>query len=168
MADATKVRRFRLQIPMWTPNESGECSAVSPDGDTAVRPREPWLLLVDDDPVAARSIARWVSLAARVTVFIAHDSEQAESWLRKRGAPVAVVCDFELADGATGVGTIQHLRGIGCSAPAAMLTGAPDAALRALSASGLDEVVPVFSKTESGSRLKDWLDPLRLFWAETA
>lgn len=152
---------------MLTPNESGECAAVMPDGNGTARPRETWLLLVDDDPVAARSIARWVSQAARVPVFVAHDGAQAEQWFRVHGAPIAVVCDFELARGETGVGTIQRLRDAGCVAPAAILTGAPDAAVRTLAASRLDEVVPVFSKMENGARLRDWLDPLRLCWAET-
>jgi CheY-like chemotaxis protein len=154
---------------MLKPNQSGECSVVTPDGDTTgVRPHESWILLVDDDPVAARSIARWVSRAAGLTVLVAHDGEQAEQWLARRGQPAALVCDFELAQGETGVSLIQRLRTFGCSAPAAILTGAPDSAVRALSASDLDEVVPVFSKLESGSRLQDWLDPLSLCWADTA
>jgi CheY-like chemotaxis protein len=154
---------------MLTPDESGECTAVTPDGDsTAVRPHESWLLLVDDDPVAAGSIARWISHASKLTVMVAHDGEQALQWLESRGQPVAVVCDFELALGETGVSALQRMRAKGCVAPAAILTGAPEVAMRALSASELDEVVPVFAKAENALRLQDWLDPLRLFWAESA
>jgi CheY-like chemotaxis protein len=154
---------------MLTPDESGECAAVTPDGEsTAVRPHESWLLLVDDDPVAARSIGRWISRASKLTVMIAHDGEEAVQWLQSRGQPVAVVCDFDLALGETGVSALQAMRAKGCVAPAAILTGAPELALRALSASELDEVVPVFSKVENGVGLRAWLDPLRLFWAESA
>lgn len=160
---------IHLPLLMLNPNESGECAAVTPDGEaTGVRPHEPWLLLVDDDPVAARSIARAVSRAMGLTVVIAHDGSQALAWLESRGEPVAVVCDFELARGETGVSTIERLRDAGSLAPAAILTGAPAAALSALSASRLEEVVPVFSKLENGARLQDWLDPLSLCWAETA
>lgn len=155
---------------MLLPCESGEYAAVAVgDDDPASSERPgPWVLLIDDDPVAARSIARWVGRVSRMGVRTVHSAEQAERELNEHPDPMAIVTDFELAHGETGVGALIRLRRRGCTAPAALLTGAPERALEVLTASSLTEVVPVFSKTENGSRLWEWLDQLRLCFAESA
>lgn len=156
---------------MLIPCESGECHAVTPSEGSSRGQRDSsacWVLLIDDDPITARSIARWVSRTARMTVLVAHNAEQAENHLEREGEPTAVISDFELLHGENGVGVIQRLRTLGCRAPATILTAAPDRALHTLNASSLDEVVPVISKADNGLQLKDWLDQLRLCWAQSA
>ena len=157
---------------MLNPRESGECYAVTPSEERSrssqLGSSACWVLLIDDDPITARSIARWVSRTAQMTVLVAHNPEEAEDHLKREGEPTAVISDFELLHGENGVRLLHRLRTLGCRAPAAILTAAPDRALRALNASTLDEIVPVISKADNGLQLEEWLDNLRLCWAQSA
>jgi DNA-binding NtrC family response regulator len=151
---------------MLMPCVSGEYPRSEGREDPAQLPSS-WVLLIDDDPVAARSLARWMRRTSGIAVHAVHSIAEAEVVLEASTEPTAIVTDFEMR-GEDGVDALLRARELGCNAPAAILTGAPEAALQALTRSSLDEVIPVFSKRDSGAYLSDWLDRLRLCWAQSA
>jgi CheY-like chemotaxis protein len=153
---STRFRTGEHQVPQ------SDVTDVGSDADLS------WLLLVDDDAITGRAIARWVSRACGLPVRLALDEQSAAELLSTHGEPTAVLSDFELRPGEDGVRLLGRLRSLGCRAPAAILTGAPERALHALAHSGLDEVVPVFAKLDSSNALSSWLEQLSLCWAHTA
>lgn len=153
---------------MLMPCESGEFPMVANNSqEGGNKCAGPWLLLIDDDRLVARSLGRWVERVARMDVRVAQDADEAERLVRA-SRPTALISDFELRGAENGVDVLLRLRRLGCQAPAALLTAAPDRALTALTASPLNEVIPVFSKAEYGALLTGWLDQLRLCWAQSA
>jgi DNA-binding NtrC family response regulator len=125
---------------------------------------EEWILVIDDDKLVGRAIARWIKQVTGLETRLARTIDQAEECAAGSLQPAAIVTDYQLESGEDGVQAIEHLRSLGCRAPAALLTGAPELAIQSLERSTLDEVVPVFSKTEMQERLKDWLEQVRLCW----
>lgn len=116
----------------------------------------PWVLVVDDDPVAARATARAVSSVTGARVALVQDVDSAlRLALRASSPPAAAVLDFELGDGSTGLSVLMSLRASGCDAPCAFHTGAPDLAVNALASSRVGDGYPVFDK--GGSSLLQWL-----------
>lgn len=124
-----------------------------------------WVLILDDDRLASRAVARWVKQVIGVEVRVAQTIRQAECWVKCLPEPLAILTDFELGEGEDGAQALEHLRRIGCLSPAAVVTGAPDLALHALADSSLREAIPVISKSELHLRLRDWLEQLQLCWA---
>jgi CheY-like chemotaxis protein len=153
---------------MWTPYEHGEHSSPDEHTDDGGEGNPAWLLLVEDDSVTARALGRLIGRASGMLVRVADSGDAAVVLARTFGEPTAIVTDFQLGGGEDGVQVLSRLRAAGCHAPPAILTGAPEQALLSLESSDLDEVVPVFMKQDVGSRLCEWLDQLRLFWARSA
>jgi CheY-like chemotaxis protein len=118
----------------------------------------PWVLLVDDDRVAARGTARLLSgsLGARVSIV-----PTADSALRlvagARDVPAAIVLDFDLGASSTGVELLMRLREGGFRGPCAFSTGTPAGASAALSGSRLPDDSPIFRKGDSDGGLVAWL-----------
>ncbi len=142
-----------------TPPASNQTAA-----DSGMRPAAvEWVLVLDDDVLAGRALARIVRTVTGLEVQIARSIEQAESLMRRLPAPSAVVTDFELIseDGAMAV---EGLRQFGCQAPAVVVTGSPERAMVTLADSSLSEVVPVIAKSEAHERLPEWLDQVQLCW----
>ncbi|HVU01285.1 MAG TPA: response regulator [Polyangiaceae bacterium] len=118
--------------------------------------KSPWVLVVDDDPVAARATARAVSGATGARVALVADVDSALRLATRASVPpAAAILDFELAGGATGLSVLMSLRANGCDAPCAFHTGAPDAALEALEKSRIGDGYPVFDKGDG--TLISWL-----------
>src|SRR5687767_13512066 len=86
----------------------------------------PWVLVVDDDLITGRSTARCISAKTRTSVLVAQSLKGASTRVRSSVTwPVAIVLDYDLA-GPSGVRVLSALRRLGCSAPCAFLTGAPE------------------------------------------
>src|SRR5690606_31652971 len=95
--------------------------------DCGEEPGQAWLLLVEDDAVAARTSARLLRRASGLFVRLAENGNAAERLLQTFGEPTAIVSDFTLSNGENGVAVLERLRGLRCSAPAALFSGAPEA-----------------------------------------
>ena len=107
----------------------------------AARPRPPTVLLVDDDPLLLRALARVVG--TKFEVLQAADATDALA-LAKSTPPDFVLTDFSMP-GHDGLWLAQALRAQGCRAPTALLTAASTSTEIAEAVrSGL--IVKVFSK----------------------
>jgi ActR/RegA family two-component response regulator len=111
----------------------------------------PWVLVVDDEPLTARATARAVSASTGARVSLVSDVDSALHLVRRASeAPAAVLLDFDLKDGETGLTVLLSLRAAGCESPCAFHTGAPARARAALSAARFDDGYPVFDKGTQG------------------
>jgi ActR/RegA family two-component response regulator len=118
----------------------------------------PWVLVVDDDPIAARATARAVSSITGARVALVADLDSAlRLAMRASEPPAAAILDFELGGGSTGLAVLMSLRASGCEAPCAFHTGSPEAALSALVSSRLGDGYPVFDKGDNGGSLVSWV-----------
>jgi CheY-like chemotaxis protein len=119
----------------------------------------PWVLIVDDDPLAARATARFVMGATSLHVAVVGDVDRALHLVtRATEPPLAVVLDYDLGGGEKGVSVLLSLRASGIEVPCAFHTGAPDKARAALTKSRLGDGYPVFDKGGSGAQeLVVWL-----------
>jgi CheY-like chemotaxis protein len=118
----------------------------------------PWVLVVDDEPLASRATARLVSRATEGSVAVARDLATALHLVRRaRTAPSAVLLDFELGAGQDGTAVLTALREAGCRAPCAFHTAAPERARQALQGLWRGEQPPVFEKDGRGGRAIAWL-----------
>ena len=124
----------------------------------AQRASQPWVLVVDDDPVTARALSRVLSTrtGARVAIVRAVDAA-----LRLvAGAtepPVLAVLDFELRHGETGLNVLLSLRASGSDVPCVFHTGVPVRAAAALEASRLGRAYPIFAKGLALGELVAWV-----------
>jgi CheY-like chemotaxis protein len=119
----------------------------------------PWVLVVDDDPLAARAAARLImsSTGARVTM-VGSVAQALRLVTRAEPGPSAVVLDYDLRDGEKGLTVLLSLRAAGFEVPCAFHTGAPDRARDALRKSRLVDGYPIFDKGVVGDRhLIGWL-----------
>jgi hypothetical protein len=142
-----------------------EANGPHPSGTLPKLGVSDWILVLDDDRLASRAVGRWVKQIVGVEVRTAQTILEAECWLKCSPTPLAILTDFELGDRENGAQALERLRYLGCAAPAAVVTGAPDLALMALAESSLREAIPVISKSELPIRLRDWLEHLQLCWA---
>lgn len=126
-----------------------------------------WVLIIDDDRMAGRALARWVSHVTGLSVRVARTVHQAECWLQVMSRPLAVVTDFDLA-GETGLDALRCLRDRGVRCPAIVVTGSPEAARAAITEAELGVHVPVLSKREAHQPLAAWLRELHFSWAASA
>lgn len=121
-----------------------------------------WLLVVDDDQLAGRTVAR---RAARITAChtrLARTLHQAECWLSTLPSPAAVVSDFDLQGDENGVLLVQRLMERGIRCPVALFTGSPQAALLALEEAALTRCCVVLGKAGDEASLHRWLGSLRV------
>jgi ActR/RegA family two-component response regulator len=117
----------------------------------------PWVLIVDDDPIAARATARAVSSVTGARVALVADVDSAlRLAMRASEPPAAAILDFELGGGSTGLSVLLSLRASGCEAPCAFHTGAPGTAHAALESSRSDGY-PVFDKGNNDGSLMSWV-----------
>jgi CheY-like chemotaxis protein len=119
----------------------------------------PWVLVVDDDALAARSAARLLSGATGVRVAVVSDVEQALRLVtRADTTPVAAFLDYDLSNGEKGLTVLLSLRAAGFEVPCAFHTGAAGEAEAALRRSRLGDDYPVFDKGRaSPPELVAWL-----------
>lgn len=118
----------------------------------------PWVLVVDDDPIAARATARAVSSATGARVALVADVDSAlRLAMRASEPPAAVILDFELGGGSTGLAVLMSLRASGFETPCAFHTGSPGAVASALIASRLGDGYPVFHKGDNDGSLVSWI-----------
>lgn len=119
----------------------------------------PWVLIVDDEPLAARATARLITGATGFGAVLVTDVERALRLVtRALDAPLAVVLDYELRDGENGLTVLLSLRARGFEVPCAFHTGAPDKARAALVKSRLVDGCPVFDKGHAGGQgIVRWL-----------
>ncbi|HVW28300.1 MAG TPA: response regulator [Polyangiaceae bacterium] len=120
----------------------------------------PWVLVVDDDALAARGAARLLSGATGVRVAVVSNVEQALRLLTRADTPpAAAVLDFELDGGEMGLTVLLSMRAAGIEVPCAFHTGAAQAARSALRKSRLgDAAYPVFDKGRtSPAELVQWV-----------
>jgi CheY-like chemotaxis protein len=121
----------------------------------------PWILCVDDEPLAARALARLLTASFEVRVECAADSAEARRLLEEaRVAPAGLILDFELARGETGADLLQQLRALGCFAPCLFWTGAPVALRARLARLGSSERPLVAEKGPSIAAITDWVTRL--------
>jgi ActR/RegA family two-component response regulator len=120
--------------------------------------RVPWVLVVDDDPLMARSLSRVLSATtgARVSI-VANVDDALRLVLRGSEAPAVAILDFELAGGETGLGLLLSLRSSGSEVPCVFHTGVPSRALAALESSRLGDGYPVFEKGSGEAALLSWV-----------
>ena len=119
----------------------------------------PWVLVVDDDALAARSAARLITAATGVRVAVVADVDQALRLVtRADRPPAAVILDYDLSGGQKGLTVLLSLRAAGFEVPCAFHTGAGGEARSALQKSRLDDGYPVFDKGRfQPAELVDWL-----------
>jgi CheY-like chemotaxis protein len=119
----------------------------------------PWMLVVDDDPIAARATARMVTSAIGVRVAVVGSVEDALRLVtRAASAPLALVLDYDLRGSEKGVSVLLSLRAAGFEVPCAFHTGASAEARSALRRNRLEGGYPVFEKGQpGGSDLLTWL-----------
>ena len=119
----------------------------------------PWVLIVDDEPLAARATARLITGATGFGAVLVTDVERALRLVtRALDAPLAVILDYELRDGENGLTVLLSLRARGYEVPCAFLTGAPDKAHAALAKSRFVDGCPVFDKGHAGAQgIVRWL-----------
>jgi ActR/RegA family two-component response regulator len=127
----------------------------------------PWVLVIDDDRMTGRALARWISHVTGCETRVARTIHQAECWLTAMPRPIALVTDFELA-GETGLQAIDAVKSLGLQCPMAVVTAAPDSAAAALSRAESAALLPVFTKSEIHGEFTLWLEALRFAWAATA
>jgi hypothetical protein len=105
--------------------------------------------------------ARWAAQAANMNVQPVTQVDQALAAC-KRSTPLALVVEFELSLGQNGVRALEQLRREGAFAPAVLLTHTEELALAELARSSLLEAVPVISRAERYTRLREWLEDVRI------
>lgn len=140
---ATRRAAPELRAPAWCADSRREQAGLQ------------WILLLDDDPINTRALSRWIKAELGAETRSATTIQQALCWLRSMPAPLAIITDFDLSYGETGVGALGEFGAHGIEAPAALLTGAPARALTALSRSKVS--APVFCKANYQDSLRGWL-----------
>lgn len=122
---------------------------------------KPWVLVVDDDVVSGRSTARWLAAKTGARVLVARSLRDACQMVRSASFwPSAIVLDYDLG-GPSGVRVLSALRRLGCPAPGAFLTGAPEKVELALRCGRHDERIEIFSRAERTERLANWVLELK-------
>ncbi len=103
-------------------------------------------------------MARLVSGAVGARVSIVQNADSALRLVAgATEVPSAILLDFELGAGGTGVELLMKLRSGGFRGPCAFSTGVPALASRTLREGGLGDSYPVFGKGASSNALIGWL-----------
>jgi CheY-like chemotaxis protein len=119
----------------------------------------PWVLVVDDDPLAARATARLVTSSIGIRVAVVGSVGDALRLVARAGStPLALVLDYDLRGGEKGVSILLSLRASGCEVPCAFHTGATAEARSALRKNRIEDGCPIFEKGQGGGELLlEWL-----------
>lgn len=83
-----------------------------------------WVLIVDDDTVGGRALARYVYTSVRCPVRLVTGLAQLQFVLEHCSPATAVLLDYELGAGASGIDAMHALRASGWSSACAFVTGA--------------------------------------------
>lgn len=117
----------------------------------------PYVLLVENEPIAARAIARRIHRTLAVRVRIAHGADGALALLSEQREPLAVVLDGHLGGTVHGADVLRALREARCEAPSAFWTSQSRQQVQShLERCNLPERPPVFGKLEAAA-LMAWL-----------
>jgi signal transduction histidine kinase/ActR/RegA family two-component response regulator len=112
------------------------------------------LLLVDDEPHIRESLKTFLTTTGW-TVEVAASEGDALAFVEAGFRPEAVIVDFRLQDGASGLDALASLRGMGVSCPAWLITGDTEPTrIAAARAAG----VPVLYKPVDGMELLGMLE----------
>jgi ActR/RegA family two-component response regulator len=118
---------------------------------------QPWLLVVDDDPVTARSLSRLLSAGTGARVAVVHSVDDALRLVARAAEdPALAILDFELAQGETGLNVLLSLRASGSEVPCVFHTGVPVRVAAALEASRLGRAYPIFAMGLAQDELVTW------------
>jgi CheY-like chemotaxis protein len=119
----------------------------------------PWVLVVDDDPLAARATARLVTSSIGIRVAVVGSVGDALRLVARAGStPLALVLDYDLRGGEKGVTILLSLRASGCEVPCAFHTGAAGEARSALRKNRIEDGCPIFEKSQGGgASLLEWI-----------
>lgn len=116
------------------------------------------MLVVDDDPLVSRAVARTVSRCTGVAVRCARTLEEAEAALLRGPPPAAVLMDYDLGPSSPdGVDVLSALREGGLCAPAAFFSSTPASVVRERIRGARLEPLPCFMKSGSTTLLHRWL-----------
>jgi len=117
-----------------------------------------WVLVVEDEALAGRSLARRIERRASVAVRLAATVEAAGEQLTAGDRPVAMVLDGRLSRGQHGADALRFARRAGCTSPCAFWTSCGEAEIvHELERRGCEERPPVFDKLDVPGLL-EWLD----------
>jgi signal transduction histidine kinase len=107
------------------------------------------VLVIDDESAIRDGLTLMLTTLGWEVGAVADAASAIEQWTRGF-RPAAIIVDFRLRDGASGLDALQALRALGCDAPALMVTGdtAPDRITQARSAG-----IPVMYKPVDGMEL---------------
>ncbi len=110
---------FAIELPRGTATESTRKTEPAPLSLHGMR-----VLIVDDDALVRDAMASLLTQWG-CEVLSAGDGAEAEAVMKRQGAtPDAIVCDYRLPEGETGIEVIRRLRNVaGADVPAALVTG---------------------------------------------
>jgi CheY-like chemotaxis protein len=114
-----------------------------------------WVLIVDDDTVGGRALARYVYTNVRCPVRLVTGLAQLQFVLEHCSPASAVLLDFELGPGASGIDAMHQIRATGWSSACAFVTGASSQLQQELASEG--EQPPIFARGGQVSHIIGWL-----------
>jgi CheY-like chemotaxis protein len=114
-----------------------------------------WVLIVDDDTVGGRALARYVYTNVRCPVRLVTGLAQLQFLLEHCSPAAAVLLDYELGAGASGIDAMHQLRASGWSSACAFVTGASYQLKQELASER--EQPPVFARGGQVSHIIGWL-----------
>lgn len=114
-----------------------------------------WVLIVDDDAVGGRALARYVYTNVRCPVRLVTGLPQLAFLLERSSPATAVLLDYELGDGVSGIDALHCIRAGGWSSACAFVTGASDRLQVALECE--HERPPIFARGGQVSHILGWV-----------
>ena len=134
---------------------------AAPTASVAQRPARVFRVLVIDDERAIREALGTFLRTLGWTAVTASDSDEALHAWHGGFLPEALLIDFRLREGASGLGALDALRGAGCTAPAWLITGDTEPGRIAQArAAGLPVVYKPVQGHELVALVRAVLDPL--------
>lgn len=119
---------FEVRVPQM------QAPAAAPQAAEAERPQHAWIapvagapagrrvLVVDDEPQVRNALETLLSTMGWEVAAVVSEEEALRLW-QQGFAPDALIVDFRLQGGASGLDVLMALRRLGCNAPAWMVTG---------------------------------------------
>lgn len=122
---------FSVRVPRSRAPGAAASNAAADGADTTGGT----VLIIDDDPAVADATAMFLDIVGFDAIVAAGADEACMLLAERKCRPDVIVCDFHLADGASGVGAIACVREtLQQSIPAVLITGDTSAAAADLSA----------------------------------
>jgi len=148
---------FSLPLTRCAPGSTASSEPAAPLAPS-FRVGRPLLVFIDDDPAILEAMITLIELWD-IDLAAGSDAAEVKAELLELGRePDALLCDYRLRDGYTGIEAVAELRAqFGADLPAALLTGdTGSAALEAIQASGL----PLLHKPLKPAKLRAFLTHL--------